>query len=542
MTGPYRAVILDLDGVITQTAGLHAQAWKRMFDAFLAAREARAGEDLSPFDIGADYHRYVDGKPRYDGAQSFLAARGIDLTEDEVRSLGDRKDKLFHVLLHEQGARVFDDAVAQIEAWRERGLRTAVITSSRNGREVLELTDLLHLFDARIDGRDAARLGIRGKPEPDIFLRAAEQLGVSPAETIVVEDAIAGVQAGHAGGFGLVVGVVRNGQQSLTEYGADIEVSDLREIDDHVAGVAAGSGTAAASAATTMPGATAAPAAPADATMAADGATTAENAIEQFDRFTALLDRRRLTLFLDYDGTMTPIVPRPEDAVLSERVRRLVRELAERVTVGIISGRDLDDVRGMVQLDELYFAGSHGFDVRGPDDMRMQHEAAVELLPELDAAERELHVALRDIDGVHVERKRFALAIHYRAVDDSDLPRVEPLLEQTVDRVRAQHPRLRQRGGKKIVEIQPDVPWHKGYAVRWLLEQVEPGPDVLPVYIGDDTTDEDAFEALADTGLGIRVGDPGEPTHARMMLGDTDELAQFLEMLLGWLKQRDGRG
>jgi trehalose-phosphatase len=502
MPGSYRAVILDLDGVITRTVELHAQAWKQMFDAFLAERATHSGENHAPFDIGDDYLRYVDGKPRYDGVRSFVASRGIDLTEDEVRDLGDRKDRMFHALLHRNGARVYDDAVTQIHAWRERGLKTAVITSSRNGTEILELAALLHLFDVKIDGVDAARLGIAGKPAPDIFVRAAEQLGVPPSETIVVEDAIAGVQAGRAGGFGLVVGVVRDGQHSLTEHGADIDVADLREIDDHMAG-----------------------AAPSDTMFA----------LEHFDRFTGRLHGRRLVLFLDYDGTMTPIVPRPEDAVLSDTMRQLVRQLADRVTVGIISGRDLDDVRDMVKLDDLYFAGSHGFDVRGPGGLRMQHEAALELLPELDAAGHELDDALRDIDGVFVERKRFALAIHYRAAADADVGRVE----QIVDQVLADHARLRKRGGKRIFELQPDVPWDKGYAVRWLLDQVEPDADTLPVYIGDDTTDEDAFAALAESGVGIRVGDPAASTRAQMILRDTDELAQFLDALLQWLERQD---
>lgn len=502
MTGSYRAVILDLDGVITRTADLHAQAWKQMFDAFLAERAPHSAENHAPFDIDDDYRRYVDGKPRYDGVRSFVDSRGIDLAEDEIRRLGDSKDRLFHTLLRRIGARVYDDAVAQIHAWRERGLRTAVITSSRNGTEVLKLANLLHLFDAKIDGVDAASLGIAGKPAPDIFVRAAEQLGVPPAETIVVEDAIAGVQAGRAGGFGLVVGVIRDGQQSLTEHGADIDVTDLREIDDHMTGAAEPD------------------------TMFA---------LKHFDRFTGRLHGRRLVLFLDYDGTMTPIVPRPEDAVLSDSMRQLVRQLADRVTVGIISGRDLDDVRGMVKLDDLYYAGSHGFDVRGPGGVRMQHEAALELLPELDAAEHELDDALRDIDGVFVERKRFALAVHYRSAADAAVTRVE----QAVDQVLTDHARLRKRGGKKIFELQPDVPWDKGHAVRWLLEQVEPDADTLPVYIGDDTTDEDAFAMLAESGVGIRVGDPGEPTRAHMILRDTDELAQFLDALLQWLERQD---
>jgi trehalose 6-phosphate phosphatase len=259
------------------------------------------------------------------------------------------------------------------------------------------------------------------------------------------------------------------------------------------------------------------------------------NALERLDELTERLDDKRLALFFDYDGTLTPIVRRPEEATLSDDMRSLLRELARRVSVAIVSGRDLADVRGMVELDDLYYAGSHGYDVAGPGGMRMQQEQADDHLPDLAAAERELGDRLEEIEGAWVERKRFAIAVHFREADKSDENRVE----HAVDEVRGAHPRLRKKGGKKIFELQPDVPWDKGRAVRWLLEQLGlDGPGVLPVYIGDDVTDEDAFEALADGGLGIRVGEPDEPTHAAFYLRDTAELERFCRELLTRLQQR----
>jgi trehalose-phosphatase len=263
------------------------------------------------------------------------------------------------------------------------------------------------------------------------------------------------------------------------------------------------------------------------------------SAIRQVGRITDRLDEQRLVLFFDYDGTLTPIVRHPADATLPNARRALLRELAAHVTVGIISGRDLDDVRNMVQLDELYYAGSHGFDVWGPGGMRMQHDGARGRLPELDAAEAALRERLHAMTGVWVERKGFAIAVHYREADEGDIAAVEAAVDQAL----AAYAGLRKRGGKKIFELQPDVPWDKGRAVHWLLEQLElTGPDVLPVYAGDDDTDEDAFTALSGNGVGIRVGPPDEPTRADLHLRDPDELERFARLLLRRVASGEGRG
>lgn len=237
----FDAVILDLDGVLTRTARQHARAWKRMFDAFLAAPAGGAAEDRRPFDMASDYPRYVDGKPRLDGVRSFLESRGIRLPEggeddgpdrDTVHGLGARKNRFFLELLDREPVETFDDAVEQLHRWRGQGLATALITSSRNGRRVLAAAGLESAFDVVVDGADAARLGLPGKPAPDVFLHAARSLGVEPGRAIVVEDAISGVEAGRAGGFGLVVGVARDGGGALAAAGADLVVRDLREVGD----------------------------------------------------------------------------------------------------------------------------------------------------------------------------------------------------------------------------------------------------------------------------------------------------------------------
>jgi beta-phosphoglucomutase family hydrolase len=235
-----RACLFDLDGVLTQTARVHAKAWKEMFDAFLRERSSRTGQPFAPFDTGADYAQYVDGKPRYDGVRSFLASRGIELPEGDpgdppsaetVCGLGNRKNELVLALLRRDGVQVYDGSVRYVRAVRDAGLRRAVVSASANTREVLEAAEIEDLFEARIDGVVAAERHLRGKPAPDPFLAAAEELKVPPADAAVFEDALAGVEAGRAGHFGFVVGVDREHQrEALRAHGADIVVEDLAEL------------------------------------------------------------------------------------------------------------------------------------------------------------------------------------------------------------------------------------------------------------------------------------------------------------------------
>jgi alpha,alpha-trehalase len=237
----FDAVIFDLDGVVTHTAAVHAQAWKRVFDEFLERRADREGGPFRPFLIEMDYPEYVDGKPRYDGVRSFLASRGISLPEGDssdgpdaetVCGLGNRKNVLYNELLDQGGVEIFEDTVERIRAWRKLGLKTAIVSSSKNCAPVLKAAGLTDLFDVRVDGVVSAQLELTGKPAPDIFLKAAELLDVDPKRSVVFEDAVSGVQAGRAGGFGWVVGVDRVGMpETLMENGADTVVSDLRHIE-----------------------------------------------------------------------------------------------------------------------------------------------------------------------------------------------------------------------------------------------------------------------------------------------------------------------
>ncbi|MBW1987470.1 MAG: trehalose-phosphatase [Deltaproteobacteria bacterium] len=503
----YQAVIFDLDGVVTKTAKVHVQAWKKLFDEYFEQLACRTGQKFEPFDSDHDYRSYVDGKPRYEGVKSFLASRNLELPygspddhpdQETVCGLGNRKNEFFHDQLQKHGVEVYDSTVSLIHHLRAGNFQTAIVSSSQNCAAILKKAGLTDLFDARVDGTDSAQMGLKGKPDPDIFLEAARRLGVAPPQAVVIEDSLAGVQAGRRGGFGLVIGVDRTGHAAaLKENGADLVVSDLAEI--------------------------------AVRTSSEGRVNGCPSALHHLGEIWPRLKSKRLAVFLDYDGTLTPIVDRPKLAVLSPRVRQTLKKLAKHCTVAIISGRDLKDVQNLVGLNSIFYAGSHGFDIAGPEGRHLEHHAGTEFLPVLDQAEQWLRESLEKIHGVLVERKKFSIAVHYRLVD----PGRRQEVEAAVDRVLADFPELRKGQGKKIFELQPKIDWDKGKALLWLLEALEmDGADVLPLYIGDDVTDEDAFQVLQDRGLGIVVQEEAQPTAAQYRLRHPEEVEIFLNALL----------
>ncbi len=236
-------------------------------------------------------------------------------------------------------------------------------------------------------------------------------------------------------------------------------------------------------------------------------------------------------MFLDYDGVLAPIVGHPDWAVLTDETRRVLDDLASTVTVAVVSGRDVGDVRGKVQVDGIYYAGSHGFDIVDPAGNAVVDERLDrfrQYLAPLDTATAELERRLAGVPGALVERKRFAIAVHFRQVADDDLPAIEEAVTATAPLV----PALRVSTGKKIFEFKPDFDWDKGRALQWLLAELDlDRPDVTPIYLGDDTTDEDAFRAIRSRGIGIVVGRDGNPSLARWLLEDTAEVSAFLAEL-----------
>ena len=238
----YDAVLLDLDGVITDTASIHAACWKQMFDEYLQTRAMQRGEVFRPFDPAVDYRLYVDGKPRFDGVRDFLTSRGIQLPEgspddapqaETVGGLGNRKNDLVNRIIEDIGVEPYEGSVELIRQLRQRGFKIAVVTSSQNCTVVLRAAKLDALFDIQVDGNTILAEHLAGKPAPDTFLKAAKLLGVEPSRAVVIEDALSGVEAGSKGSFGLVIGVARKGNaDELRRHGAHLVVNDLGELVD----------------------------------------------------------------------------------------------------------------------------------------------------------------------------------------------------------------------------------------------------------------------------------------------------------------------
>ncbi|HET9985216.1 MAG TPA: trehalose-phosphatase [Longimicrobiales bacterium] len=509
MPARFEAAIFDLDGVVTFTARVHAAAWKELFDTYLRSRERTHAEPFRPF-TEADYRTHVDGRPRSDGVRTFLASRGITLPEgrpddppeaETIAGLGNRKNALFHARLREMGVEVDAEAVRLVRELRARGIRVGVASSSKNTGPILEMARLEGLFDARVDGIVSERLHLRGKPAPDSFLECLRRLGTpDPRRAMVVEDAEAGVEAGRAGGFGLVLGVDRGGRAiALREHGADWIVRDFRDVSAERIEV-----------------------------YLANRPHTRPNAIAAWGDVAAELRGRRPAVFLDYDGTLTPIVDRPDLAVLSAEMRQTLRRLAAVWPTAVVSGRARDDVAALVGIDALDYAGAHGFDIAGPDVSGPRLEVEPGLAPAVARAAEELRRRTAAIPGVIVEDKRFAAAVHYRLVAAERVPEVERI----VDGVLGGRPELKKTLGKKVFELRPAIEWDKGRAVRWLLDALGlKRPDIVPIYVGDDATDEDAFRALQERGIGILVTDTPQPTAARYSLQDVVEVRELLERL-----------
>jgi alpha,alpha-trehalase len=506
------AVVFDMDGVLTNTAVIHERAWARTFDAFLERR----GEPIRPFGH-EDYRRFVDGKPRLDGVRDFLGSRGIKLTEGNaddppgaatVHGLGRQKNEAFRAALEAGNVESFVDAVDFLDRLAEAGIRVAAVSSSRNAEAVLAAAGIRGRFPVLVDGVVSTARGIAGKPAPDIFLAAARDLGVAPDRTAVAEDATAGVEAARRGGFTLVLGIARNGDPAaLRAAGADAVVASFAAVKI------------------------------ARKAVSIEGEYRMRDRHDLPDAFEVILeleeesapDGPAVCIFLDYDGTLTPIVERPEDAVLDPRMRERLRRVAARYRTAVISGRGLEDLVERVGVPDIFYAASHGFELRHPGGEELSNEAAERAAEGLDDLAAMLERKLADTPGTQLERKRFGLAVHYRRAASG----AEATVERAVQEAAATFPSLTLKTGKKVFEFVPDLEWDKGEALKWILETAGLGPDTAyPIFIGDDVTDEDAFRAIDDWGCGIAVGEDGPAdTFAYFKLDDVEAVGRFLEAL-----------
>jgi len=504
--GQCDAVLFDLDGVITDTVSIHQAAWKHLFDDYLARRPERVGEDQRWFTDG-DYRRYVDGKPRYNGVADFLRSRGIGLSwgrtsdsddAETVCGLGNRKNRYFRECLDHDGVSVFESTVDLIWRLRNAGVGAAVFSSSRNCQAVLEAVGLGDLFPVRVDGVVADRLGLPGKPDPSVLVEATRRLGADPARCVVVEDAEAGVEAGQRGGFALVIGVDRTGHaDQLRQHGADVVVADLAEVEVQ---------------------------------PVARRLSAIPDALTSWHELIGMLGHRRPAIFLDFDGTLSDIVDDPDAATLIHGADTVLQHLARCCPVAVVSGRDLRDVRRRVRVPGIWFAGSHGFELTGPHGQHYEHSGARAMLPALDRAAAALRERLADVPGVLIERKRFAVAAHYRTVAAERVGEVGAAVREVAQR----YDHLRVSSGRKVSELRPESDWDKGQALRWLLERMANGRAAVPIYAGDDLTDEDAIETVRASGIGIVVrqaehGDRRSAAH--FAVNGPDELRKVLHRL-----------
>ncbi len=494
-----RAFIFDLDGVITDTQDLHAQAWKEMFNEFLARRRGtpeNSSELLGEFK-STDYFDYIDGRPREDGIKTFLEARKILSTDEVVESLAQTKNNYFLNLLKLRGAHIIKDSVSFLRMLKESQVFVALVSSSRNAHTILKEAGLEDSFDTIVTPLEADSKKLQGKPSPDYFLEASHSLGLDPASCAVVEDSLAGVIAARKGGFKKVIGLNHFGDETklraLKEVGADEAVVSLWDLEISKSAL--------------LP-----------------------NLLTSFHDIFPSGSEANFFLFLDFDGTLSPIVDDPEIAEPLEGVTELINQLRYFFNICIITGRDTSVIKNKMKLDNVFYAACHGFEITGPEDFIYQVEEARASIPDLNEAQIHFGHLFQSIPGFVMERKMFGLALHYRMVKSP----------QMVQKIRAdvlKYPRtginLKVQEGEMVIELLPRLDWDKGKAVLEIYKILGIGTaDLPPLYIGDGLTDEDAFREISQWGIAVFASVDQRPTMASFHLKGPHEVKAFLAKLL----------
>lgn len=501
-----KGIIIDLSGVLINTTLLNKIAWEKVLNHFLKEHNARYLFNEE------DYYSFIEGKPKYERLQNYLGKLNIELpygnTTDSagyhsICSLEKKKTKAFTQMLKKGEMDVYENAMQKIKLWKEKGIKTAGVSSDENFNKALESTETGNLFDVLIDAHASRKRGLKEKPEADLYLEAAKELDLPPESCILFDDTVQGLQAGNKGNFGLVVGVNRaDNRKLLSENGADLVIDNFDEFNLSD-----------------------------DPEIAAWFEQPIPPFASEYVKIAKAVYEKTPVLFLDYDGTLTPIVQRPEAAVISEEMKVVLDECASKFKVAAVSGRDMDDLKSRINLENVIYAGSHGFRISGPEGLYMEHEKTDEILPRLGSMEQKLKEAFDNVtEGVQVERKRYAIAVHYRNAKPEDTPFIrEKVLELTQN-----SEGFKVGEGKKILEIKPDIDWHKGKAVLWILDKLglTDNTRYIPIYIGDDVTDEDAYRALKDRGIGIQVGPGAENTAAQFRLKNVYQVRLFLKELV----------
>ncbi len=504
-----KAIIIDMSEVLVHTARINQNAWETVFNDLLNKNNV-----MQPFTI-EDYNTFIEGKPKFERVQNFLNSQNINLPfgsqsesteKDTICSLEKRKSKIFSHLLKENELQFYEKALEKIKYWKEKGLKTAIVSSDETFKKSLNASVINNLFDVKIDGHASRKKGLKEKPEADLYIEATKKLGVDAESCVLFDDSVPGLQAGSKGNFGLVIGVSRReNRKLLSENGADLVIDNFDELD---------------------------------LINDPDIKTWFNQSIppfaSQYVEIGKAVYNKTPVLFLDYDGTLTSIVQHPEAAVISKEMYEVLNECAAKFKVAAVSGRDMDDLKSRIKLENMIYAGSHGFRISGPDGLYMEHDKSEEILPVLDKMEKKLNqVFLNSIEGLQIERKRYAIAIHYRNSREKDIPYIKNMVYETTKNSEG----FKVGEGKKILEIKPDINWHKGKAVLWILDKLgltDPNK-FIPIYIGDDVTDEDAYKALKGRGIGIQVGPGAATTAAQYRFKNVYQVRIFLKELANYL-------
>ena len=367
-------------------------------------------------------------------------------------------------------------------------IKTALVTAGTNGAPLYTRAGLSEVFDAQVHG---------GAKE---FLKASQLLDVSPGRTAIIDCTQAGVEAARADHFGVIVGLTPlSSRKTLKTDGADVVITDLCDLPIRI-----------------------------KSGLIKRNTMGLPSGLHHHLEIVQQVQDKSVIVFLDYDGTLTPIVARPELATLPDNMRETLRKLAKHCPVGVISGRDRVNLQQLVNVDSLIYAGSHGFDISGPKNLKIQHEMGTQFLPILDHVEASLHEQLDSIDGTLIERKKYSVAVHYRLVGSQGLHAVR----SAVEAILSQHSDIRAIHGKKLYDLQPRIDWDKGKALMWLLEALNiPRDQAVTFFLGDDVTDEDAFRVLQDENIGIIVENTERYTYATYRLNNPEEVDQFLRYL-----------
>ena len=501
----FKAAIFDVDGVITNTAKLHFECWKITFDDYLLTL-SKMHKILYISFSQDDYLKYVDGVSRSVGIKNFLASRGIKISSEVIFKISNRKTKLFLQKIKQEGVTVFNDTIQLIKQLKSNHIKIAAVSASKNCRKILNIAGVKNLFDIIVDGNRAAKLGLKSKPSPDIFLLAVQKLQAQPQESLVIEDALQGIEAAKKGNFGLVIALDRwqNRSKQFKTLSADFVVNNLfnfnfvklKRIFSYI-----------------LP-----------------------SALFDFAEIRSKLNNKKLLLGLDFDGTIAPIVKAPSLAKIDNAIFLLLKNIKNFIPLAIISGRQINDLMSRVKLNNIFYAGNHGFEMNLPRFFPEDFTIGSEYQDDILKLHHELNSKLNAIKGCILENKKFSLSVHYRLVEAKQ----QKVVKDVVNKVLKKYFLLKKNSGKKVLEIKPNLKWHKGKALKYVIDLLESGfkEDICPIYIGDDRTDEDAFKQIFGKGIAIIVGKKTSKMSANYHLLNTKEVYYFLKLLSLFLKNK----